>query len=86
MPLKPDIPTFNVVTPPTLSRKRQTLPSECSGEIFPECLQDLYHIPTAPASASGNSLGVTGYLGEFASEDDLNVRLSQFYMRISQSC
>ncbi|RPD69200.1 family S53 protease-like protein [Lentinus tigrinus ALCF2SS1-7] len=78
VPLKPENPTFQVVNPPKLSRKRQSMPEQCAFEVFPECLQDLYHIPTAPATASGNSLGVSGYLSEFASTDDLDIFFDAF--------
>ncbi|OSD07615.1 family S53 protease [Trametes coccinea BRFM310] len=64
-------PRFQVVSPPKTSAKRQGLPSICSVDVDPECLEDFYHIPTAAANASSNSLAVSGYLGEFASEDDL---------------
>ena len=67
---------MQIVQPPksALSKsKRQTPPDLCNQEIFPECLQDFYHIPAEPATNPGNSLGVTGYLNEFATQDDLNV-------------
>ncbi|KAI0693677.1 Pro-kumamolisin, activation domain-containing protein [Cerioporus squamosus] len=71
MPTKQENPSFQVVTPPTLASKRQTLPQICTVDVDPECLEDFYHIPTAPATASGNSLAVSAYLDEIATEDDL---------------
>ncbi|KAI0752884.1 peptidase S8/S53 domain-containing protein [Daedaleopsis nitida] len=77
--LVPTKPPFEVVQPPkAISRKRTTPPDLCSQEIFPECLQDLYNIPSAPATNPGNTLGVTAYLSEFATEDDLNVFFEAF--------
>ncbi len=66
-------PTFEIVQPPRALPKRATPPDLCSQQIFPECLQDLYNIPTAAATASNNSLAVSGYLREMATEDDLSV-------------
>ncbi|RDX41878.1 family S53 protease [Lentinus brumalis] len=65
--------SFQVVTPPALAHKRQTLPQICSVDVDPECLEDFYHIPAAPATASGNSLGVSAYLDEIATEADLDL-------------
>ncbi|KAI0744158.1 family S53 protease-like protein [Daedaleopsis nitida] len=62
-----------------LSRpKRDDIPASCSDAITPECLQALYHIPATPANASGNSLGVSGFLNEVASQSDLQQFLGQF--------
>ncbi|RPD57829.1 family S53 protease [Lentinus tigrinus ALCF2SS1-7] len=65
-------PSVEVVQPPKSLSKRATPPAMCSQQIYPECLQDLYNIPTAAASASNNSLAVSGYLSEMATEDDLS--------------
>jgi tripeptidyl-peptidase-1 len=46
----------------------------CGDAITPQCLQDIYGIPTAPANASGNSITVTGYGDQFAQDIDLQVR------------
>jgi tripeptidyl-peptidase-1 len=53
----------------------------CGDAITPQCLQDIYGIPTAPANASGNSITVTGYGQQFAQDDDLEVRA-----RVARSC
>ncbi|CDO70822.1 hypothetical protein BN946_scf184801.g14 [Trametes cinnabarina] len=71
-------PRFEAVNPPKASTRRQSLPSICSVDVDPECLEDFYHIPTAPANASGNSLAVSGYLNEIASEDDLEISFLAF--------
>jgi tripeptidyl-peptidase-1 len=45
----------------------------CVTAITPQCLQDIYGIPTAPANASGNSITVTGYGNAFPQNIDLEV-------------
>jgi tripeptidyl-peptidase-1 len=45
-----------------------------TGVITPACLQDLYGIPTAPATQKNNALLVTAYVGQFAQTADLTVR------------
>jgi tripeptidyl-peptidase I len=45
-----------------------------SGVVTPKCLQDLYGIPTTPATKKKNTLLVTGYEGQFAQSADLSVR------------
>ncbi|KAJ6584337.1 family S53 protease-like protein [Mycena capillaripes] len=56
--------------------KRATVPTSCdttnsSGLITPTCLQDLYGIPTTPATQPNNILLVTAYEDEFAQTADL---------------
>ncbi len=60
--------------PKSALTKKATPPSECQTEIFPECLEDFYNIPSARATNPGNNLAVSQYLGEIATEADLNVR------------
>ena len=48
-----------------LSAKRD-VSSTCSNGTTPACLQDLYQIPTTPATNRNNSLGVTGFFGNIA--------------------
>ena len=38
------------------------------------CVQALYNLPTVPATASNNSIAVSGFLGEVANQTDLTVR------------
>ena len=54
--------------------RRADIPAECAQVITPACLQAIYNIPATPATASGNSLGVSGFGGEVANPDDLTVR------------
>ena len=46
--------------------------------MVPGCLQNLYKIPTTPASVSGN-LSVTGFLQEVANTEDLKVHCLLIY-------
>ena len=59
-------------------RSRQTAPYSCATEVTPSCLQDLYQIPTTPATQSSNVLGVSGFINEFANNGDLQTFLSRF--------
>ncbi|KII88053.1 hypothetical protein PLICRDRAFT_176797 [Plicaturopsis crispa FD-325 SS-3] len=45
--------------------------------IISACLQALYGIPTASASASPNTLGLTGYTGQYANKDNLETFLGR---------
>ncbi|KAJ6465307.1 subtilisin-like protein [Mycena sanguinolenta] len=49
--------------------------SDGNGVITPSCLQDLYGIPTTPATETSNAILVTGYENEWAEQSDL----SQFF-------
>ncbi|KAJ6528914.1 subtilisin-like protein, partial [Mycena capillaripes] len=49
-----------------------------SGRITPACLQDLYGIPSTPATQRNNSLLVTGFSNLFAETADLSSFLKQF--------
>ncbi|KAI0642668.1 subtilisin-like protein [Trametes meyenii] len=57
--------------------KRADVPAQCAQEVIPACLQALYNIPATPATAAGNSLGVSGFDQETANPDDLKDFLSQ---------
>ncbi|KAL1949026.1 hypothetical protein VTO73DRAFT_10832 [Trametes versicolor] len=45
--------------------------AQCAATISPACLIELYNISTMPASASGNSLGVSMFDNEVANKDDI---------------
>ncbi|KAL1949193.1 hypothetical protein VTO73DRAFT_10999 [Trametes versicolor] len=57
--------------------KRAAVDAQCATTISPACLIELYNIPTTPASAAGNSLGVSAFDNEVANKDDLADFLSQ---------
>lgn len=54
--------------------KRAAVDAQCATTISPACLIELYNIPTTPASAAGNSLGVSAFDNEVANKGDLEVR------------
>ncbi|KAJ7618332.1 subtilisin-like protein [Mycena polygramma] len=45
--------------------------SDPAGIVTPKCLQDLYGIPTTPATETSNTLLVTGYVDQWAQRADL---------------
>ncbi|KAJ7347544.1 family S53 protease-like protein [Mycena albidolilacea] len=56
--------------------KRPQTPASCdssapTGVITPACLQDLYGIPTSPATQKSNALLVTAYVEQYAQTADL---------------
>ncbi|KAF7310501.1 Family S53 protease-like protein [Mycena chlorophos] len=54
-----------------------------TGVITPQCLQELYGIPTTPATEKSNTLLVTGYVEQFAQRADLKSFLETFRPDIS---
>lgn len=48
----------------------------CKDQITPSCLNALYNISYTPVSTKNNSLGVSGFLNEYANHADLQVRKS----------
>jgi len=51
-------------------------PTSCNTVITPSCLRTLYNtINYKPAATTKNAIGVAGYLGEFANDADLAVRI-----------
>lgn len=76
--LEPDIPPLSsdilplsdilgLGTPPAV-------PSGCNSAIVPVCLMALYNTTSyKPAATDRNTLGIAGYLGEFANRADLKV-------------
>ncbi|KAI0046370.1 family S53 protease [Auriscalpium vulgare] len=53
-------------------------PSCDSTAVTPACLQALYGIPTALATASPNNITVTGYIGQYAQQADLKQFLIKY--------
>ncbi|EGX94758.1 tripeptidyl peptidase SED3 [Cordyceps militaris CM01] len=52
----------------------------CGSSVTPSCLQSLYNINYTPSS-SASLLGVCGYLGEVASQDDLSSFLQEYSIK-----
>lgn len=76
--LQPEIKPLSKVdaAPPSTDA---TVPSSCANTITPTCLRALYNTSSyVPAATSINSLGVAGYLQEFANRADLQTFLRRF--------
>ncbi|KAH9940543.1 subtilisin-like protein [Epithele typhae] len=64
---------------PTSSAAAAVTPdASCVNVITPKCLQDLYGVPSTPASAGGNNLFVATFIGESADPSDLTQFLGTF--------
>jgi len=66
--------TTNLVTSSADSTNVSAVSPTCKDRITPSCLNTLYNISYTPVSTKNNSLGVVGYLDEFANHADLQVR------------
>ncbi|KAI0329229.1 family S53 protease [Cubamyces sp. BRFM 1775] len=51
------------------------VPASCAQVVTPACLQALYGIPTTPATVKTNTLGVSGFIEQFANQQDLRTFL-----------
>jgi tripeptidyl-peptidase I len=61
------------------------VPASCATTVTPSCLQALYGIPKTPATQSSNTLGVSGFIDQFANKADLKTFLGKFRTDISSS-
>ncbi|KAJ7898518.1 family S53 protease [Mycena olivaceomarginata] len=61
------------------------VPASCASTITPACLQAFYGIPTAPATQISNTLGVAGFIDEWANKADLTAFLTRFRTDINSS-
>ncbi|KAF9645510.1 subtilisin-like protein [Thelephora ganbajun] len=57
---------------------KHTVSPTCNSKITPSCLNALYNISYTPVSTKKNSLGVAGYLNEFANHADLKLFFAGF--------
>ena len=77
--LQPDIPTLESDAPQLsqvlgAASAPGAVPTICNQAITPSCLIALYNTTSyKPSATNGNSLGVAGYLDEFANKADLKV-------------
>ena len=55
----------------------------CNETIVPSCLQELYNIPTTPATQANNTLFVAGFGSEFADQGDLQARFLQLPLHVT---
>ena len=71
------IPSISVppkTSTPAVNLTSDAVPASCSSTITPACLQALYGIPTTAATVKTNTLGVSGFIDQFANQADLKVR------------
>ncbi|KAJ6490995.1 family S53 protease [Mycena sanguinolenta] len=61
------------------------LPDSCTSNMTPACLQLLYGIPTTPATQKSTTLGVAGFIDEFANQADLTTFLTALRHDINPS-
>ncbi|KAJ7631798.1 family S53 protease [Mycena rosella] len=61
------------------------LPDSCTSTMTPACLQLLYGIPTAPATQKSNTLGVAGFIDQWANQADLTAFLASHRTDINPS-
>ena len=59
----------------TSANDKRGIPASCNSTITPSCLQELYGIPTTPATQKSNSLLVTAYQNASAQRADIAVSL-----------
>ncbi|KAI0776517.1 family S53 protease [Trametes elegans] len=57
---------------------RDDVQEACKGPVTPKCLQALYGIPAAPATQSSNRFAITGYIEQYANEQDLQQFLTDY--------
>jgi tripeptidyl-peptidase-1 len=58
---------------PAGSQTSAVAPLSCDQGMTPKCVQQLYGIPSTPASQPSNKLAVSGYIEQFANRADLKV-------------
>ncbi|KAF7344006.1 Family S53 protease [Mycena venus] len=61
------------------------LPGSCTSTMTPACLQELYGIPTTPATQKSNTLGVAGFIDQWANQADLTTFLTSLRTDINSS-
>ncbi|KAJ7051989.1 family S53 protease-like protein [Mycena amicta] len=69
-------PQFNAVKA-NQHVERRDIPTNCNLAITPTCLQDIYSIPTTPATQPTNQIAVAGFLKQYANNQDLEDFLEQ---------
>ena len=70
-----------VLTPPaqrSTNLEPRAVPSSCNTVVTPSCLQALYGIPAALATQPTNQLAVSGFIEQFANEEDLSNFIAEF--------
>lgn len=67
------VPPTLEATQPDFNLTSDAVPASCASTVTPACLQALYGIPTARATSGGSTLGVSGFIQQFANQADLKV-------------
>ncbi|KAJ4479868.1 family S53 protease-like protein [Lentinula lateritia] len=62
-----------------------TAPSSCNSVVTPACLQDLYGIPTTPATQTSSKLAVSGFIEQWPQTADLKTFLGSLRTDISSA-
>ncbi|KAH9851330.1 family S53 protease [Lenzites betulinus] len=70
---------------PAVNVTSDAVPASCATTITPACLQALYGIPTALATQKANTLGVSGFIEQFANQADLKSFLTKFRPDLSSA-
>ncbi|KAJ3488113.1 hypothetical protein NLI96_g3093 [Meripilus lineatus] len=73
------------VNNPAVNLTSDAVPASCASVITPACVQALYGIPTTAATQSSNTLGVSGFIDQFANSADLRTFLTALRPDISPS-
>lgn len=68
-----DEPDVRLVPRPIAAPTKRAIPAACNSTINPVCLQDIYGIPSTPATEKSNTLLVTAYVEQFAQNADISV-------------
>ncbi|SJL05011.1 related to Tripeptidyl-peptidase sed3 [Armillaria ostoyae] len=68
-------PMVSIPLTSNLTERANPAPSSCNSVVTPACLQDLYNIPSTPATQLTNRLGVSGFDDQFAQRADLQTFL-----------
>ncbi|KAI0646520.1 family S53 protease [Trametes meyenii] len=63
---------------PLFNLTSDAVPASCVNTITPSCLQALYGIPAALATQKSNTLGVSGFIEQFANQQDLKTFITNF--------
>ncbi|THH32196.1 hypothetical protein EUX98_g1969 [Antrodiella citrinella] len=82
------LPVFSTpakVFNPAANLTSNAVPSSCANTVTPACVQALYDVPTTPATESSNTIGVSGFIEQYANSADLKTFLSDFRQDMSSS-
>ncbi|KAA1475870.1 family S53 protease [Dentipellis sp. KUC8613] len=73
-------PLMSIPLPPNVNPAKNltgdAVPASCSSVITPACLQALYGIPASSTNPASNKLGVSGFIDQFANQQDLRTFLT----------